>query len=71
MASNNIYPLPKAGEKWSLKRDATRVCLVTSVDIESATEKRGYVWINAFWMKRGYTGKSLDTFLKQYERKLS
>jgi hypothetical protein len=63
-------PMPQVGDTWIRKTDSTRECKVTFVRIDDAETLHGFVLIKAPWMKcyPEDAGKSLDTFLKQYEK---
>lgn len=63
---------PRPGEKWHLKRNPRKVATVLFFDDETDPEwpdwRRGYVRLRAPWYRGGEGGKSIDTFLKQFER---
>ena len=54
--------MPRVGESWSLKRTPSKVVSV----LEVASDR--YVFVHMPWAKETFQGKSMDTFLKQYER---
>lgn len=69
--TNTATPeLPIVRERWQLKNDHSRIAKVVYVEIDDVKSLRGYVLIKAPWMRCYPTaaGKSLDTFIKQYEK---
>lgn len=60
--------MPVAGESWSLKNNPDRIAVVSHVRIDDPDRLSGYVQIHADWTAKVTSGKSLDTFLKQYEK---
>lgn len=64
---NNINIMPKTMQKWRQKKIKSRIAIVNEIDIVSEENQQGYVWLEMPWTDSGVGGRSLDTFLKQYE----
>ena len=56
------------GDRWQLKNDPTKIATIVSFNVVSMKDLHGYVYLTMPWTVSGESGKSLDTFLKQYRK---